>query len=57
MSHRALAQRSESAVAGRFGAWNVDGNTFVHVDAVQRGGVAYGVTLLVLMTIADCKAP
>ena len=46
MSHRALAQRSESAVAGRFGAWNRDGNTFVHVDAVQRGGVAYGVTLL-----------
>ena len=46
MSHRALAQRSESAVAGRFGAWNREGNTFVHVDAVQRGGVAYGVTLL-----------
>jgi lipopolysaccharide export system permease protein len=46
MSHRALAQRSESAVAGRFGAWNRDGNTFIHVDAVQRGGVAYGVTLL-----------
>ncbi|MDG2459730.1 MAG: LPS export ABC transporter permease LptG [Luminiphilus sp.] len=46
MSYRALAQRSESAVAGRFGAWNRDGNTFVHVDAVQRGGIAYGVTLL-----------
>ena len=46
MSYRALAQRSESAVAGRFGAWNRDGNTFVHVDAVQRGGVAYGITLL-----------
>jgi lipopolysaccharide export system permease protein len=46
MSHRALAQRSESAVAGRFGAWNRDGNTFVHVDAVQRGGIAYGITLL-----------
>ena len=46
MSYRALAQHSESAVAGRFGAWNRDGNTFVHVDAVQRGGVAYGVTLL-----------
>ena len=42
MSYRALAQRSESSVAGRFGAWNRDGNTFVHVDAVQRGGVAYG---------------
>ena len=46
MSYRALAQRSESSVAGRFGAWNRDGDTFVHVDAVQRGGVAYGVTLL-----------
>ena len=46
MSYRALAQRSESAVAGRFGAWNRDGNTFIHVDAVQRGGVAYGITLL-----------
>ncbi len=46
MSHRALAQRSESYVSGRFGAWNRDGNTFVHVHAVQRGGVAYGFTLL-----------
>ena len=46
MSYRALAQRSESHVAGRYGAWNRDGNTFVHVDAIQRGGVAYGVTLL-----------
>ena len=35
----------ESSVAG---AWRLepDGNTFVHVDAVQRGGVAYGLTLL-----------
>ena len=45
MSYRALAQRSESSVAG-LRAWNRDGNTFVHVDAVQRGGVAYGLTLL-----------
>ena len=42
MSYRALAQRSESSVAGRFGAWNRDGSTFVHVDAVQRGALRMG---------------
>lgn len=46
VSQRALAQRSEAMVAGRHGTWNRDGNTFIHVDAVQRGGVVFGVTLL-----------
>ncbi len=46
ISQRALAQRSESMVTGRHGTWNRDGSTFIHVDAVQRGGVIFGVTLL-----------
>ncbi len=46
ISQRALAQRADSSVTGRYGTWNRDGNTFIHVDAVQRGGVIFGVTLL-----------
>ncbi|MEE4203173.1 MAG: LPS export ABC transporter permease LptG [Halieaceae bacterium] len=46
ISQRALAQRSDSSVTGRHGTWNRDGKTFIHADAVQRGGVIFGVTLL-----------
>lgn len=46
ISQRALAQRAESSVTGRFGSWNRDGQTFIHADAVQSGGVIFGVTLL-----------
>ncbi len=46
VSEQALAQRSASNFAGRGGTWNRDGSTYVHVAAVQRGGVIFGVTLL-----------
>jgi lipopolysaccharide export system permease protein len=47
VSERAIARRGEAMVAGRYGTWNRDGDTFIHADAVQRGGVMFGVTLLV----------
>lgn len=46
VSHRALAQGSQSSFTGRGGVWNRDGSTFIHVAAVQRGGVIHGVQLL-----------
>lgn len=46
VSEKALAQRSDSNFAGRGGTWNRDGNTYIHVAAVQRGGLIFGVTLL-----------
>ncbi len=46
ISERSLAQRSAAMVTGRHGTWNRDGSTFIHVDAVQRGGLIFGVTLL-----------
>lgn len=46
ISQRAMAQRAESTVTGRHGTWNRDGSTFIHVDAVQSGGLIFGVTLL-----------
>jgi lipopolysaccharide export system permease protein len=46
ISERALAQRSDSNFVGRGGTWNRDGSTYIHVAAVQRGGLIFGVTLL-----------
>ncbi|MDA0631367.1 MAG: LptF/LptG family permease, partial [Proteobacteria bacterium] len=46
VSHRALAQRQEQGFVGAAGVWSRDGDTFVHVEAVQRQGVIYGVQLL-----------
>jgi len=46
VSEQALAQRSDSNFAGRGGTWNRDTNTYIHVAAVQRGGLIFGVTLL-----------
>ena len=46
VSHRALAQRQEQGFVGAAGVWSRDGGTFVHVEAVQRQGVIYGVQLL-----------
>ena len=46
ISQRALAQRDDPNMAGRYGTWNRDGNTFLHVDAVQRGGLIFGVSLI-----------
>ena len=46
VSQRALAQRSDSSFTARGGTWNRDGDTYIHVAAVQRGGLIFGVTLL-----------
>jgi len=46
VSHRALAQRENKGVAHASGIWSREGNTYIHVDAVQRQGVVYGVKLL-----------
>ena len=46
VSHKALAQGAESSFTGQGGVWNRDGSTFIHVSAVQRGGVIHGVQLL-----------
>jgi len=46
VSHKALTQEGQSSFTGRGGVWNRDGNTFIHVAAVQRGGVIHGVQLL-----------
>jgi len=46
VSHRALAQREDEGFASAAGVWSREGNTFVHVEAVQRQGVVYGVQLL-----------
>lgn len=36
---------SHSLVSGRTGLWHREGNTFMHFNVVQPGGVLYGVTL------------
>ena len=46
ISQRALAQRDDPNMAGRYGTWNRDGNTFINVEAVQRGGLIFGVILI-----------
>lgn len=46
VSERAIAQHPDVGFTGRGGTWNRDGNTYIHVAAVQRGGVIHGVTLL-----------
>ena len=46
VSHKALAQGSQSSFTGRGGVWNRDGDTFIHVSAVERGGIIHGVQLL-----------
>lgn len=46
VSERALAKNSNATFTGRGGTWNRDGDTYIHVTAVQQGGVIFGVTLL-----------
>lgn len=46
VSHKALARGAQSAFTGEGGVWNRDGETYIHVAAVQRGGLIYGVQLL-----------
>lgn len=45
-SGRAMAQNPGESFSGRHGIWNREGNTFVHFNALQRGGVVHGITLL-----------
>lgn len=45
-SRRAIAQNPGEGVAGRHGLWNREGNTFLHFNALEPGGVVYGVVLL-----------
>lgn len=45
-SRRALAQNPGESFGGRHGLWNREANTFLHFNALESGGVVYGVTLL-----------
>ena len=45
-SHRAIAQNPGEGVAGKYGIWNREGNSFLHFNALEANGVVYGVTLL-----------
>jgi lipopolysaccharide export system permease protein len=45
-TRRAIAQSQREGYVGRHGLWNREGNTFLHFNAVELGGIAHGVTLL-----------
>jgi lipopolysaccharide export system permease protein len=45
-SRRAMAQNPGESFGGRHGIWNREGNTFLHFNALESGGVVYGITLL-----------
>jgi len=45
-SGRAIAQNPGQGVAGRYGIWHREANTFLHFNALETDGVVYGVTLL-----------
>ncbi len=45
-TRRALAQNPGQTYAGKHGLWRREGNTFLHFNAVEPGGVVYGMTLL-----------
>jgi lipopolysaccharide export system permease protein len=45
-SERALALDPGEGIAGRFGVWNREGNSFVHVNAIDADGDIQGMTLL-----------
>lgn len=44
-AERALALSNKGTITGRYGMWNREGRHFIHFNAVQAGGVIYGVTL------------
>ena len=44
-AERALALSNQGSITGRYGMWNREGRHFIHFNAVQAGGVIYGVTL------------
>jgi len=43
-AHRSLAQGGGEAQTAKHGLWHRQGDEFVHINAVQPGGVLYGVT-------------
>lgn len=43
-AHRSLAQGGGEAQTSKHGLWHRQGDEFVHINAVQPGGVLYGVT-------------
>ncbi|MEP0202147.1 MAG: LPS export ABC transporter permease LptG [Halioglobus sp.] len=45
-SGRALAQNPGEGVAGRYGIWHREADTFLHFNALEADGAVYGVTLL-----------
>lgn len=45
-SRRAIALNPGEGVAGRYGIWNREGDSFLHFNALRNDGVVYGVTLL-----------
>ena len=44
-SQKAVAQGAQSNVAANSGLWHKEGNTFMHVNAVEPNGVLHGVSL------------
>jgi lipopolysaccharide export system permease protein len=45
-SRRAMAQNPGESFGGQYGVWNREGNNFLHFNALESGGVVYGITLL-----------
>ncbi|MEP4146417.1 MAG: LPS export ABC transporter permease LptG [Halioglobus sp.] len=45
-TRRALAQNPGESFGGRHGIWNREGNTFLHFNALEAGGVVHGITML-----------
>lgn len=45
-SRRAIALNPGEGVAGRFGIWIREGDTYLHFNALESNGIVYGVTLL-----------
>lgn len=45
-TQRALAQNPGESFGGRHGLWNREGDTFLHFNALESGGVVHGITLL-----------
>ena len=43
-SRRALVQSGGEALKSRFGVWHREGDSYIHINAVQPDGVIYGVT-------------
>jgi len=45
-SQKAIAQSRGGGIVGRRGLWNREGNTYLSFNAVEAGGVVYGIKLL-----------